>query len=493
MTAVKGFYAEQNLACTHNGTGWSRGDDPFLPQILGSALTANNKYLIVATAMIASDDSNKESSWRISTADDATIATKSQGQTEPVSTTTTNRGLVQKFVHSFETDGTPADVNMEMENTTDSADNVFVDQSSLKLIDLTDLGTPNYFETIHGVTGTAYGHLGDDVTGENSDDIIDATAHPFSNGDSVQFVALTGGSSLATFTVYWVINVTADTFQIAATSGGAALDFGSDITATSTLAEATVMWTIPGSDLGTDEWLILGYQRSDMGGTTMRHRVEVLTALDASTSSVVFRDHNESEDSSERRLHGFELRHKASSGTPDVQVIGWMSASNAGVQDGGGYGIAIKKSAFESIVFAYTAATITVNSTEKTVQNIDAHSQPTTADTMIFGSFNMADMTNSGLDQIHVEDDGTPIRTGDQPMQNQAKYDALSQAHYGVAHETNIPSSDTSDYDLQATTGSATDDTAEHRWLIIWSMELAAAAADVYPPFPRRQNRRVRM
>lgn len=82
---------------------------------------------------------------------------------------------------------------------------------------------------------SAQGTLSNNVTGEDADDLVDLTAHPYADNDKVQFTALTGGSNLETFRTYYVVNSAANTFQLAATLGGTPLSFGSDITATSTI------------------------------------------------------------------------------------------------------------------------------------------------------------------------------------------------------------------------------------------------------------------
>jgi hypothetical protein len=78
--------------------------------------------------------------------------------------------------------------------------------------------------------------LGRSVTLQTSaaaDDIIDAAAHGFTAGDEVEFTALTGGTGLTTNTTYYVIasSLAANTFQVSATPGGAAVNFSADITA----------------------------------------------------------------------------------------------------------------------------------------------------------------------------------------------------------------------------------------------------------------------
>ena len=69
------------------------------------------------------------------------------------------------------------------------------------------------------------------TTSADADDIVDATAHGYTNGDQVQFATLTGGSNVSTGTTYYVISSLTNSFQIATTKGGSAVNFGSDITA----------------------------------------------------------------------------------------------------------------------------------------------------------------------------------------------------------------------------------------------------------------------
>lgn len=74
-----------------------------------------------------------------------------------------------------------------------------------------------------------------------ADDIIDTSAaHGFSIGDAVVFTALTGGTGLTAGRVYWIIadNFAAQTFQVAETPGGTAVDFTANITA-GTVANVT--------------------------------------------------------------------------------------------------------------------------------------------------------------------------------------------------------------------------------------------------------------
>lgn len=68
------------------------------------------------------------------------------------------------------------------------------------------------------------------VTAVASTDVFTATAHGFSNGDSVIFDGLTGGAPIDVGTAYYARDVTTNTFKIAATSGGAAINITTDLT-----------------------------------------------------------------------------------------------------------------------------------------------------------------------------------------------------------------------------------------------------------------------
>jgi hypothetical protein len=69
------------------------------------------------------------------------------------------------------------------------------------------------------------------ATGVASTDIVTATGNTFANGDRVYFSSITGGSGLTANTVYFIRDETGDTFKLAATATGAAIDFSTDISA----------------------------------------------------------------------------------------------------------------------------------------------------------------------------------------------------------------------------------------------------------------------
>jgi len=79
-------------------------------------------------------------------------------------------------------------------------------------------------------TNTAPTYSTISVSGLASTDVISAAGHAFVNGDQVTFTALTGGAGLTAGTTYFVTNAVAGTsFQVSATTGGAAINFTTDI------------------------------------------------------------------------------------------------------------------------------------------------------------------------------------------------------------------------------------------------------------------------
>jgi hypothetical protein len=79
------------------------------------------------------------------------------------------------------------------------------------------------FRSVTGVAAT------DIFTSLNPQDLT-PMAHNFANGDQVVFSNLTGGAGLTAGIAYFVISATTNTFQVSTTSGGAALNFTTDLT-----------------------------------------------------------------------------------------------------------------------------------------------------------------------------------------------------------------------------------------------------------------------
>jgi hypothetical protein len=140
------FYVEDNADRSTASTSWvSIG-----ASIAGTSLQANTKYLLIARAFIACQSVTNLASVRVNTADDSTIATASEAVYQMARITSTD-GDVYMFVRSFTTGSTPQDVDFQLKA---AGTDVTIDQSTLFLLDLDDLGSANYFEDTHAPTGT---------------------------------------------------------------------------------------------------------------------------------------------------------------------------------------------------------------------------------------------------------------------------------------------------------------------------------------------------
>lgn len=68
------------------------------------------------------------------------------------------------------------------------------------------------------------------ITGTAATDLINDAGHTFINGDQIVFSSLSGGAGLTNGTIYFVVSATPGvSYQVAATSGGAAINFTTDI------------------------------------------------------------------------------------------------------------------------------------------------------------------------------------------------------------------------------------------------------------------------
>lgn len=85
------------------------------------------------------------------------------------------------------------------------------------------------------------------ATAAAATDIVTVTGHGFSAGDPVSLTGMTGGAGLTADTTYYVRDVTTDTFKLAATVGGSAIDITSDMTAATLHHVADVDLTLTGS------------------------------------------------------------------------------------------------------------------------------------------------------------------------------------------------------------------------------------------------------
>lgn len=83
------------------------------------------------------------------------------------------------------------------------------------------------FDTSAALTYTTFA-----ITGTEATNLINHAGHTFVNGDQVTFTALTGGAGFTVGTTYFVVSAVAGvSYQLSATSGGAAINFTTDISA----------------------------------------------------------------------------------------------------------------------------------------------------------------------------------------------------------------------------------------------------------------------
>jgi len=69
------------------------------------------------------------------------------------------------------------------------------------------------------------------ATGDETTDVITATGSTYADGDKVYFPAVTGGAGLTANTIYFIRDVSAATFKLAATLNGSAINFTTALTA----------------------------------------------------------------------------------------------------------------------------------------------------------------------------------------------------------------------------------------------------------------------
>ncbi len=533
-------------------------------QILGSALTADTKYLTAARALIGGNSITGKGGVRIQTDDDSTIETKSEAITEFMLTGSSEM-MSYMFVHSFITDASPADVEFQF---SDLGGRSIIDQSSLFLLDLDAISAPNLLGTYYFDASDA-GPTDTNARWDNDADAFDGSQSTFANRNSVAAGSLSGegttaptsgssigevwvrlrtelfgtaapmtvdvdedsvgGTELATVSISSEANRVTE-FKLTAPSGGwtwqkvndLAVEYrtidpngrvyvaevkvydsngrgysedatdpdgGTDLSATEA---TTILAEIAGSDLGTDEHLILGYGRWDNGNNGKYGEVSLYSALDAATQSEVAYARREGEDTAEQVIVGFAARHQASSGTPNATIYGETESGGGGQHtDGGGYIIALPASLFADSVFKYTAGEIVFGTTETTVQSVGPYTPSVSGNHLVFGR----DTETTHLLRLiglWVEDGTTEIRTGDAyPLSHKQAWDwgkdeegANTFSRYSISSEVTL--------NLRADSEDSNTGVS-HRWLIVVNLNEPTTGPALFPPFLRRPPRHVRM
>ena len=257
----------------------------------------------------------------------------------------------------------------------------------------------------------------------------------------------------------------------------------------STSQKTTILAEIAGADLGTDEYLVLGYARADIGSTGRWFNHDLFVPNNFSLAVRLGTHQAEGEDTAEQRLSGYVVRHKASSGTPNATLYGQEEAANGNMTDGGAYLIALPSSLFADFESIFTAGAVAVDGTETTIQNLPSYTPSVTGNHLIFGHAQGSN-TPTQLGGMWVESTTTEIRTGDStPTHNQIWDNTKDEEQMVTFQRYSITTAET--FNLRAQ-GAAADFDVDHRWLVVVNLN-PPSTATVYPPFPRRQLTTVRM
>lgn len=256
--------------------------------------------------------------------------------------------------------------------------------------------------------------------------------------------------------------------------GSEGTDYHEDIQADSglefsDLATTTVLASLAGATLGTTEYLILGYGTCRTESQTLWWDITAHAAQDSATATEASVHRGEGEKIGPRLVVGFALRHKASSGTPDVTIYGQEETTAANHDDGGAYLIALPTSLFTDFEYDYTAAGISANG-ETTIASIGPYTPTVDGNHWVFGMCNVETAT-AGLVNLHVEDGATEIRTGDSAITHTQQWDtakdlegARTFQQYSITGSTTL--------NLQGDRNAASN--LEHRWLIVANLEALA-------------------
>ena len=121
------------------------------------------------------------------------------------------------------------------------------------------------------------------ATGVASTDVITATGHTFIAGTRVFFSALTGGTGLAINTVYFALAISGATFQLAATLGGPAINFTTDISAGTISKVSSGLITAP-TGIATQGTYVFLVAATNGDGTGTREFVLGIASSSASAS-----------------------------------------------------------------------------------------------------------------------------------------------------------------------------------------------------------------
>ena len=537
------------LSTTYSNTPNS-GSAP--AQILGADLKANTKYLIVARALIGGNNAGATFGCRIQTDDDSTIEAKSESIVEVEQASSTSL-MSYFFPHSFTTSASPADVEFQLFGY--GSQESYIRLSSLFLLDLdaiTDavsLGTFYFDASDAGPTDTG-GDWDNDANAFDGSDSTEATSNASGNlsgegttaptsgatiGD-VQFRAYmnaeigavtcdidedsVGGTQLGTVSqaslagwtnwqtltapgggwTWQKVNDLACEFSTTSSNkdirkvevrvlGTDGLGYFEDIQAASgdeysTSTLTTNLAQINAADIGTVEHVYFGCARADIGSTGRWFQHTYTLA-----NFTGFVHQAEGEDTTEQRLSGFSFI-ATGNGSQDVRIFGVEEAANGNMLDGGAYLIGLPTSLFADAEQFSNSNQIAIDGTETTIGTL-AYTPTVNGNHLVIGSSTGGTFFNDQLGGIWMEEGTVETRIGDAaPTHNQIWDDAKDREQQISWQRYAVLSSVT--FNLRSQ-GAAADFDQTNRRIVVINLSPPVVAADVYPPFPRRQSARVRM
>ncbi len=235
-------------------------------------------------------------------------------------------------------------------------------------------------------------------------------------------------------------------------------------------------------------YLVFGHASIGVGSTGRFFRTEIRGAdVGASIATLGFHQ-AEGEDTVELRNNGYAIRHEATTTSTDIIIRAQEEAANGNMTDEGSYLIALPKSLFADLAYDFTLTNVSVGTTETTVASVGPFTPSVDGNHLIIGAG--THIQHTALTTLHLEDGTTETRTGDStPTHNQNWDAAKDQEQMRTFERISISAEKT--YNLRALS-SASGTIIGGRWLIVVNLN-PPSTATVYPPFPRRPSRRIRM
>ncbi len=241
-----------------------------------------------------------------------------------------------------------------------------------------------------------------------------------------------------------------------------------DTTEYSTTASTTILAELPSADLGTDEHVIFGYARVDIGsaGRWYNHLFRW------GGGAARFFAQAEGEDTDEQRLTGF-AGVVTGDGSEDFRIYGTEEAANGNMFDGGAYLIALPSSLFADVVSAFTSTSIIIDGTETTIQTVGPYTPSVGGNHLVFGSSAGDTVEPTQIGGVWVEEGTTEIRSGDSAeTHNQIWDDTKDREQQHTFQRYSISSQVT--FNLRSQ-GAGADFDQLYRWLTVVNLNKPSA------------------